>query len=542
MHAKLKQGRESYRRRAWEGAYRCLSLADEASSLSGDDLELLALSAYMIGLDDQYLSVLERAHHAHLDAGEDVLAARCAFWVGLRLFFREETGRATGWFARAQRLLERERHECAERGYLLLPVVEQQLASGDYKHAYAIAANAAAIGERCGDSDLIACARHQQGRIRLQQGQVERGLALLDEVMVAVSGEELSSLVTGLMYCSVIRACQEVYAFGRAGEWTAAMTRWCKEQPEMVAFAGVCRVHRAEIMQLRGAWQDAIEEAQRAHRHSQGINEPTAAAALYQQAEVHRLRGEFAAAEKKYQSASESGWDPQPGLALLRLAQGRVDAASAAIRRAVTGTMNQLERTKLLSAYVEIMLAAQDIEDARSACRELEEIARHFDTDVLCAMATQARGTIDLAGGDPRAALDSLRHAWEVWQQVEAPYMAARVRVLRGLTCRSLGDHEAATLEFSAARAIFKRLGAVPELARLDLLEKPATSMHSHPLTSRELQVLRLIAAGKTNKAIAVTLFLSERTIDRHVSNIFSKLDVSSRAAATAYAYDHKLL
>ena len=310
----------------------------------------------------------------------------------------------------------------------------------------------------------------------------------------------------------------------------------------MVAFAGICRVHRAEIMQLRGAWQDAIEEAQRAHRHSQGINEPTAAAALYQQAEVHRLRGEFAAAEKSYQSASESGWDPQPGLALLRLAQGRVDAASAAIRRAMTGAMNQLERSKLLSAYVEIMLAAHDIEDARSACRELEEIAGHFDTDVLCAMATQARGTIDLAEGDPRAALDSLRHAWEVWQQVEAPYMAARVRVLRGLTCRSLGDNEAATLEFSAARAIFKRLGAVPELARLDELEKPATSMHSHPLTSRELQVLRLIAAGKTNKAIAVSLFLSERTIDRHVSNIFSKLDVSSRAAATAYAYDHELL
>jgi ATP/maltotriose-dependent transcriptional regulator MalT len=542
MLAKLKQGREFYRRRAWDDAYRCLSLADEASRLGGDDLELLALSAYMIGLDDEYLSALERAHHAHLDAGKGVRAVRCVFWLGLRLFFRGETGRATGWFARAQRLLEREGHECAERGYLLLPVVEQQLAAGDCEAAYATAANAADIGERFGDADLIACARHQQGRIRLQQGQVERGLALLDEVMVAVTGAELSSLVTGLMYCSVIRACQEVYAFGRAGEWTAAMTRWCEEQHEMVAFTGICRVHRAEIMQLRGAWQDAIEEARRAHKRSQGIDEQAAAAALYQQAEVHRLRGEFAAAEKAYQSASQSGWDPQPGLALLRLAQGRLDAASAAIRRAMTATMNQLERTKLLSAYVEIMLAVHDIEDARSACRELEEIAQRFDTDVLCAMATQARGTIDLAEGDTRAALDPLRHAWQVWQQVEAPYMAARVRVLMGLTCRSLGDDEAAALEFSAARAMIKRLGAAPELARLDSLDKAATSMHPHPLTARELQVLRLIAAGKTNKAIAAALFLSERTIDRHVSNIFSKLDVPSRAAATAYAYNHKLL
>lgn len=539
MLAKLKEGRAFYRRRAWDEAYRYLSLADEVSHLGAEDLELLALSAYMIGLDDEYQTALERAHHAHLDAGKAVRAVRCAFWLGLRLLFRGERGRATGWFARAQRLLERERGQCAERGYLLLPVVEQQFAAGDWEAAYVTATNAAGIGERCEDADLIACARHQQGRIRLQQGQVERGLVLLDEVMVAVTGAELSSLVTGLMYCSVIRACQGVYAFGRAGEWTVAMARWCEEQPEMVAFTGICRVHRAEIMQLRGAWQDAIEEAQRAHKRSHGTDEQ--AAALYQQAEVHRLRGEFAAAENAYQSASQSGYDPQPGLALLRLAQGRVDAASAAIRRAMTATMNQLDRTKLLSTYVEIMLAAHDIENARSACRELEEIAQHFDTDVLRAMATQARGAIDLAEGDTRAALDPLRYAWQVWQQVDAPYMAARVRVLMGLTCRSLGDDEAAALEFGAARAMFKRLGAAPELARLDSLDKHVTSM-PNPLTARELQVLRLIAAGKTNKAIAAALFLSERTIDRHVSNIFSKLDVPSRVAATAYAYNHKLV
>ena len=279
MPAKVKQGRESYRRRAWNDAYRWLSLADQTTPLETEDLELLAMSAYLIGRDDDYLSALERAHQAYLDAGEGVRAVRCAFWLGLRLFFRGETGRATGWFARAQRLLKREQQDCAERGYLLLPVVEQQLAAGDYEAAYKTAATAVEIGERRRDADLIACARHQQGRIRLQQGQVERGLALLDEVMVAVTGAELSSLVTGLMYCSVIQACQEVYAFGRAGEWTAALAQWCEEQPEMVAFTGVCRVHRAEIMQLHGAWQDAIEEAQRARERSQGVDQQSAAAA-----------------------------------------------------------------------------------------------------------------------------------------------------------------------------------------------------------------------------------------------------------------------
>jgi DNA-binding CsgD family transcriptional regulator len=543
MLGELERGRECYAQRKWADAYDSLSRADQAMPLVGKDLELLAMAAYLIGRDEDYLSALERAYQAYLEAGEGVRAVRCAFWLGLRFLFRGETGHATGWFARAQRLLERETHECAERGYLLLPVVEQQLAAGDCEVAYAAAASAAEIGERCGDADLIACARHQQGRIRLQQGQVKRGLALLDEVMVAVTAGELSSLVTGLMYCSVIRACQEVYAFGRAGEWTAALARWCEQQPEMVAFTGVCRVHRAEIMQLHGAWQDAIEEAQRARERSEGVDQQAAAAAFYQQAEVHRLRGEFAAAEEAYRSANQCGWDPQPGLALLRLVQGRTDVAAAAIRRVVSATTHRLQRSRLLPAYVEIMLTVGDIQEAQAASSELEEIAQTFETDVLRAMAAQARGAIDLAEGDNRAALGPLRRALEVWQQVEAPYEAARVRVLMGMACRSLGDDEAAEFELGAARAVFEQLGAGPGLAHTHALATGAPPDHHHyGLTPRELQVLRLVAAGKTNKVIAAELFLSERTVDRHVSNIFAKLGVSSRAAATACAYEHKLV
>jgi DNA-binding NarL/FixJ family response regulator len=539
----LERGRRAYSSRAWADAFAALSLADQSAHLGAEDLELLAMSAYLIGRDHDYLNALDRAHAAHVDAGASLRAARCAFWLGLRLLFRGEVGRATGWLARAQRLLEREAHDCAEHGYLLLPVVEQQLRAGDVEEAFLTAARAAEIGERCGEADLIVCARHQQGRIRLAQGRVEEGLALLDEVMVAVVAGELSALVTGLMYCSVIQACQQVYAFGRAREWTTALARWCEGQPEMVAFTGVCRVHRAEIMQLHGDWRDAIEEAQRARARAEGIDHHAAAAAFYQQAEVHRLRGEFAEAEEDYRSASQWGWDPQPGLALLRVAQGRIDAASAAISRALSAAADRLGRAKLLPTYIEIMLAAGEIQEARDACRELEGIAQSFDVEVLRAIAAQARGEVALAEGDAHAALVALRRALQIWQQVEAPYLAARVRALTAAACRALGDTDGFDLELAAAKTVFEELGAAPDLARIESLTRSTQpSPRPHGLTTRELQVLRLVAAGKTNKAIAVELCLSEKTIDRHVSNIFTKLDVPSRAAATAYAYEHKLI
>ena len=542
MVGELERGREHYGRRAWADAYQSLSLADRAAPLGGEDLELLAMAAYLIGRDDEYLRALERAHHARLDADEPLRAIRCAFWLGLRLLFRGEMGRATGWLARAQRLLEREEHECAERGYLLLPIVEQHLAAGDFEAAFATAAGAAEIGERCGDADLIACTRHDLGRIRIQQGQVEKGLALLDEVMVAVTGEQLSPLITGLIYCSVIQVCQEVYAFGRAREWTAALAQWCEEQPEMVAFTGVCRVHRAEIMQLRGAWQEAIEEARRACERCPG-DQPAGRRrgvlpASRGASPPRRARGRRRGVPKR----EPMGLGPAAGLGPVASGPRTYRAAAAAIRRAVSATTDRLQRTRLLPAYVEIMLAVGDIQEARAACRELEETAESLDTEVLGAMAAHARGAVELAEGDAQAALGSLRRAFEIWQRVEAPYAAARVRVLMGLACRALGDDDGGGLELDAARAVFEQLGAAPDLARIDALTRGAPSGRPHGLTPRELQVLRLVAAGKTNKAIAAELFLSEKTVDRHVSNIFTKLDVPSRAAATAYAYEHKLI
>jgi ATP/maltotriose-dependent transcriptional regulator MalT len=341
------------------------------------------------------------------------------------------------------------------------------------------------------------------------------------------------------MYCAVIDACREVYELRRAREWTFALSRWCEQQSEMLAFTGVCLVHRAEIMQFHGAWSEALAEARRAYQRSRQAPPKPPGAALYLQAEIYRLRGDYTKAEEAYRDASRLGYEPQPGLALLRLAQGRTDAACAAIRRLLIAT-TEGQRAKLLPAYLEIMLAAGQVEDARSACQELQALAEAFDTDVLRAVAAQGYGALALGQGDARAAIGPLRRALELWERLEAPYEAARVRVLVGQACQALGDDEAAGLELDAARSVFTRLGAQPDLARLDTTGAPTSP--PGPLTARELEVLRLIAAGHTNKGIAGKLCLSERTIDRHVGNILDKLDVPSRAAATAYAYAHKLI
>lgn len=540
-HEQLEKGRESFRRRAWGDAFRAFSAADQTIPLAVDDLERLATSAYLIGRDDYFHQFLDRAHHAHMQTAAPTRAARCAFWLGLTLLFRRETGQATAWLSRARRLIEG--RDCVEHGYLLLPTAEQYLAEANRDAAHAAATTAVEIGDRFGDQDLIACARHLQGRVLIKQGQVRTGLALLDEAMLAVVQGELSPIVTGLVYCSVIEACYEVFALSRAQEWTSALNRWCERQPEIVAFTSTCLVHRAEIMQFHGAWSDALAEASRACEVTFSVATlAPPAAALYRQAEIHRLRGAFADAEEVYRGASGLGWEPQPGLALLRLAQGRIDAASAAIRRVVAAATDPLQRARLLPAHVEIMLATGEIEEARNASRELERIAEQYDADVMRALAAQARGAVDLAEGDTQAALRSLRRAFEAWCQAEAPYEVARVRVLIAMACRLLGDQDAEVLELGAAKDIFERLGAAPALASLNVLGRRAASAQRHGLTRREFQVLRLIAAGKSNKTIAIELHLSERTIDRHVSNVLTKFNVPSRTAATAYAYNHKLL
>lgn len=538
----MARGRTAYEQRAWGDAYEALSRASAEGPLDADDVERLAMSAALTWHQDSAAEAFERLHQLRLDAGEVLRAARAAFWLAMSLFSAGESARARGWVARAQRLVDRRAQDCVERGYLRVPDVLRLGANGDHAAARAAAAEAAEIGARHGDRDLYALGRSFEGRALMRQGRLGEGLLLLDEAMVAVTGGELSPLVTGLIYCGVIAVCQQSYALDRAREWTASLGTWCQEQPQLVAFAGACLVHRSEIMQLGGAWPEAVEEARQAASLLSRTRDFEAGNAHYQEGELHRLRGELAEAETAYGLASERGRDPQPGLALLRLVQGRVDLAAAATRRVLSTTSAPLQRTRFLPAHVEISLAASDVDEARRAADELCAIADGLGMEILGAIAQHAKGAVALAEGNARGALDPLRSAQDVWQRVGAPYLSARVRVVTARAFRALGDEDGAVLELAAAKKVFARLGAAPDVAAIEAMAAPAPpdaglARGAHGLSARELEVLLRVASGKTNKTIAGELFVSERTVDRHVSNIFAKLDVPSRAAATAWAY-----
>jgi DNA-binding CsgD family transcriptional regulator/tetratricopeptide (TPR) repeat protein len=536
-------GRGAYARREWGDAYEALSRAAGRKPLEVDDVERLAWAALLSGHDAESLEAFERLHQLLVDAGDGLRAARAAVWLGLRLMSFGEVARAGGWLARAQRLVEAEGRDCVEAGYLRIPHVFRLSAAGDHAAAGTAAAEVAVIGARFKDGDLVAVGRAFEGRALMRLARLPEGLSLVDEAMVAVTGGELSPLVTGLIYCTVIATCQNSYAVERSREWTAALDAWCRAQPQLVPFTGACLIHRSEILQLGGAWVEAVEEARRASTRLSPTTDPEAGNAFYQEGELHRLRGELDAAEKAYVLASERGRDPQPGLALLRVAQGRVDAGAAAMRRVLLSVSEPFRRARLLPAHVEISLAGGDVGEARRAADELRAIAEGAEMDTLDAIAAHAQGAVALAEGDARAAIDSLKRAQAVWQRVGAPYLGARIRILLARAFRELGDEDGARLELDAAKKVFVQLGAAPDVATVAAMDAPrAPAAGAHGLSPRELEVLRLVASGKTNKVIGRELFVSEKTVDRHVSNIFDKLDVSSRAAATAWAYRHGVI
>jgi DNA-binding NarL/FixJ family response regulator len=536
-------GRAAAQRREWATAYEALTAADEQAPLPADDLDLLGSAAALSGKVDVALQALQRAHSLHVDAGDLLKAAKSAFWISYHFGNRGEMAQAGGWAARISRLLQDVPPDSAAHGYLLAPTAFYEVTSGQYDKGRATSERAIQIARRHKDDDVLALALTMQGRALLRLGRVSEGLAVLDEAMVGVLADQVSPIVAGTVYCTVIDGCQEIAELRRASEWTAALASWCDRQAEMVTFTGQCLVHRAEILRLHGLWGEAVEQAERARERFVLAAEPYAVgAALYQQGEVQRVRGNFAAAEDAYLRAAESGHDPQPGLAQLRLAQGKTAGAVAAISRVLAQTTEDVLRSRLLPAQVEIVLAAGDVSAANNAAAELVTIAETLGTPALRAAAERARGSVLLAQGDGQEALAALDIAGQVWRDLEVPYEVARVRVLMGLACRLLGDHEGAQMEWNAARTAFGQLGAAPDLATLETLSSPGRGGRRHGLTDRELEVLQLLATGVTNSAIANQLFLSEKTVDRHVSNIFTKLGVSSRAAATAFAYQHDLV
>jgi DNA-binding CsgD family transcriptional regulator len=531
-------GRDAYARKAWADAYAHLAAADRSQPLEPADLELLAASAYLTGRDVECVELWARSYSALLERGEPTRAARNAFWLSIHLMLRGQPGRSGGWLARAQRLVDARSDDCPERGYLLVPVTLSHL-ENEPSAALELARTATACGERFADADLCAFGLTLQGQALVALGRAGEGLARLDEAMVSVTSGEVSEMVAGILFCAVIETCRLTFDLRRVREWTSALTSWCSAQPDLVPYRGQCLVHRAEILTLHGAWDEALDETRRScAAFGEASEQPALGAAYYQLGELHRLRGSSAEAESAYQQASRLSRQPQPGHALLRLAQGRTTAAAAAIRRAVDETRERGQRAELLIAQVEILLAVKDIPAARVAADELTAIAVALDAPLLLAASRYGDGAVRLAEGSTTAALVLLRSAWNAWQALEVPYETARVRVLIGLACRALGDEDSARMEFDAALWIFTELGAVPDVARVEsLLLGPAGG-----LTAREIEVVRLVATGRTNRDIAAELYLSEKTVARHLSNIFAKLDMSSRSAVTAYAYEHGLL
>jgi DNA-binding NarL/FixJ family response regulator len=539
----LDRGRAAFDRRAWGDAFALLAAADRESALAPDDLERLAIAAHLVGRDSQSADAWARAHQAFLDRADVPAAARCAFWLGFNALLEGEPAKSGGWLARGQRLLDEPPHDCVERGYLLVLDALRCMFADDLAPLHATFDRAVGIGERFGDPQLVAFGRVGVGEALVRSGRIAEGVALFDEVMVSATAGELSPIGVGIVYCAVIQECQRLFDLRRAKEWTAALGHWCASQPDLVPYKGQCLVHRAEILQLQGAWDDAMREAGRGcERPRQTVGRTWVGGARYVQAEIHRLRGDLSQSEEGYREASQSGHESQPGLALLRLAQGHGEAAAAAIRRALDEARDPAMRWRLLPAHVEIMLATRDVTTARAAAEELGGIADHLDAPLVRATAAHALGAVLLAEGDGRTALAALREAWAAWQRIEAPYEAACTRVRIALACRLLGDMDTAQMELDTARWVFEELGARPDLARVDALTRTEPAERPAGLSAREVEVLRLVASGQTNRDIARTLLISDHTVRRHLQNIFNKIGVSSRAAATAFAHRRALM
>jgi DNA-binding CsgD family transcriptional regulator len=536
-------GRSTGWSRDWEDTYQDLRVvAAERDPMTGD-VDRLATAAYLTGRDEQAFLLWERAHLSCLDAGDIPGAARFGVRLAGCLGFKGDLARARGWVDRTRHLLDPAQVECVEQGYLEhAAAVCRILETGDVAGAHAGFVRAMKTSARFEDRELGTLARIGLGRCLIYLGEVPEGLGQLDEAMVAVESREISPVAVGDSYCTVIDACRELFDVRRLEAWTESFARWFRSQPGLAVYGGHCCLHRAELLLLRGDWAAALVEAEQAiSRLTEPRNLSALGGAYYVRAELRRLTGEFQEADDDYRTAHEHGCEPHPGLALLRLAQGRTDVAEASIRRLEAEAEGQVFRARMLGAFSEIVLAAGDAAAAGAAADELLEAAQDAGSPYLTAVARHARGAVLFSAGEGREALVLLRRAGRLWSDLGIPYEGARTRVLLAQACRALGDRETAELELDAADATFSRLGARPDAAQVARARIPAPA-RAGALSAREVEVLVRISRGHTNRTIARDLVISERTVASHISHIFTKLGLASRAAATAYVYEHRLL
>jgi DNA-binding CsgD family transcriptional regulator len=543
----VEQGRAAFARHAWREAFVAFTAGAQFDAV---DHERLAVCAYLVGEDERSATAWEAAHRAALEAGNTADAARYSFWLAFCLMLRGQMAQAGGWLGRTERVIADAKLDCAASGYLLIPELLGALEE-DPSAARDLAVRATALGERLDEPDLVALATLAHGQALLAMGDTAAGIARLDEVMLSVTAGEVGFITSGIVYCAVILECMNLFDLARASEWTGALGVWCDGQPDLVPYRGQCLVHQSQLQQATGEWPAAITTAEAACVRLADPPHPALGLAYYQEAELHRLIGSFDEAEIGYRRASRHGRQPMPGLAILELDRGDHVAAAASIHRALQERGDPSQRPALLAAAVEILRATGDRDGARAAAEELmRTAARSSSSEMLRALADHAHGSVLLAEGDPAAALTELRAAADAWRALRMPYEGARTAVAVGLACAALGDRIAADLEFDNATAVFTELGAAPDLRRLagltggpiDIGATPAASGGLPALSAREREVLALVAAGNTNRDIAAALVISQHTAGRHVENIFVKLGVTSRAAATAYAYQHGLL
>ena len=542
MASELEVARKAFEGRAWRAAFSQLAAAHTEGALGLDDLELLAQAAYLCGEEAASEKAWIQANQRSVENEDWARAARCAFWLGVTLQARSERAQAGGWFARAQRVLEDNDHDCVERGWLLVGAGLKLHHERNYDASTQAWEQALETGKHFHDVDLVATARQGLGRILIKQGRISKGSPMLDESMVAVLANEVSPIPAGIIYCSVIEACQEILDIARAQEWTAALSDWVDAQPDLVPYRGRCQIHRSEIMTLAGRWADAAEEIAQACERLVKPPQPQLGMALNQQAEIHRLRGEFDAAEEAYRQANERAFVLQPGWALLKLAKGETEAAVAAIQRSYEATSKEVTRCRVLPAYVEIKLAAGNIEAAKAGEEELAEIAETLDSPLLRGVALRCKGAVLLAGGNGADALATFAKVWEHWSALEVPYESAQLRLLNAQASNQAEDEHTATSELDAARHVFEQLGAAHDLKMLKALSGSTPAETPGGLSPREVEILSLVAKGRSNREIASELVISERTVARHMSNIFTKLDVTSRTAASAFAFENNLV
>jgi DNA-binding NarL/FixJ family response regulator len=533
MEPGLADARTACEEHRWGDAWRLYSEASD--ELDVDDLDRFATASYLIGRDEGGFELWGRAHRACVEASHLHRAAHFGTRLAQTLAFKGDLPRCRGWVERTARLLDDAGIDCVEQGYLEHALAMLRLfEAGDVAGALAGFERAGKLATRFADRELATLARIALGRMRIYGGEVAEGLGMLDEAVVSIEAGDLSVVGTGDAYCTVIDACAELSDVIRCRSWTASMLRWCDAQQELVLYRGHCFVHSAEVLLVLGRWREGVEEARHACERLAGPVPAMLGAAACLEGDLLRLLDDVDGADEAYRRAGEHGHDPQPGLALLRLAQGDGAAAAAMIRRVLVQTEDPASRARVLGAYVDVVLADGAVAEARAAAEELRGVATELRSTMLAAKAARAMGAVLVAEGDAATALPELRRAFLAFRDLDAHHEAAATRLLLAAACRALGDEETAATEERTALAALESFRAEAGGA-----DAPAGAAG---LTRRELDVLRLLASGKTNRSIGESLFISEKTVATHVSHIFTKLGVGSRAAATAYAYDHGLV